>query len=396
VARRGGRQRRGDLIFVVRLVKVLFINQGRARSGSALGLIRVQQAIELGFPAAERDRIRLAFSIVPPFNAWQRVLTHRVPKTGWNDLLALRWHLMRSWLGRRAFARGVDAEAPDVVHISTVQVAMLLGRRLRHRPSVVAIDVPMTEWTKRQQGLEFDDPTPVNLRPLRALERRALEQAPRCVAWTETAAARARAIAPRADVRALHPGIDLDEFRPRDGDREEGPTRVLFVGGRWRDKGGPDLLEAIGDELGRSIVLDVVSPDPEVPTRPGITVHDTSAPGSPGTAELFRAADVLCLPTRLDGAPLVVVEALASGVPVISTPVGSIPELVGDCGEIVGVGDVPALAAAIRRLEDPARRDELSHRARARAEELYDARRNTPVLLRILEEAATEPARGRA
>jgi glycosyltransferase involved in cell wall biosynthesis len=373
-------------------VKILFLNQGRARSGSAFGLIRVQQAIELGFPATERDRFRLAFSIVPPFNRWQRLLTHRVPKTGWNDLLALRWHLMRSWLGRRAFLRGVDAEAPDVVHISTVQVAMLLGRGLRRRPSVVAIDVPMTEWTKRQQGLEFDDPTPMNLRPLRALERRALERAPRCVAWTETAAARARAIAPGAAVSALHPGIDLEEFRPRDGEREEGPMRVLFVGGRWRDKGGPDLVEAIGDELGRSIVLDVVSPDPDVPSRPGITVHDTSAPGSTGTAELFRGADVLCLPTRLDGAPLVVVEALASGVPVISTPVGSIPELVGGCGEIVGVGDVPALASAIRRLEDPARRDELARRARARAEELYDARRNTPELLRILEDVATPAA----
>ena len=58
-------------------------------------------------------------------------------------------------------------------------------------------------------------------------------------------------------------------------------------------------------------------------------------------AKLYRSADLLVLPSQGEGAPLTVMEAMASGLPVLATPVGGIPELVrdGETGWLVEAGD---------------------------------------------------------
>lgn len=67
-----------------------------------------------------------------------------------------------------------------------------------------------------------------------------------------------------------------------------------------------------------------------------------------GVAAHYDRADVFVLPTEYEGYGMVVAEALARGLPVISTPTGAIPDLVGDdAGILVPPGDVPALAAAL-------------------------------------------------
>jgi glycosyltransferase involved in cell wall biosynthesis len=73
----------------------------------------------------------------------------------------------------------------------------------------------------------------------------------------------------------------------------------------------------------------------------------------------LEQTDMLVLPSYAENLPMVILEAFAHGVPVISTPVGAIPEVVipERNGLLVDPGDVPALAAAIRRLiEEPALR----------------------------------------
>jgi glycosyltransferase involved in cell wall biosynthesis len=72
----------------------------------------------------------------------------------------------------------------------------------------------------------------------------------------------------------------------------------------------------------------------------------------------------------------VIVEAMASGLPIVASDVSAIPELLGDTGVIVPRGDAPALAAALRDLADqPAHRQRLGARARARARVCYSADR---------------------
>ncbi len=87
-------------------------------------------------------------------------------------------------------------------------------------------------------------------------------------------------------------------------------------------------------------------------------------------AALLRGATVVAYPSVYEGFGLVPLEAMAAGVPVVSTRAGAIPEVVGDAAELVDVGDVDALAGALAGLlGDEARRAELvaaGHLRRAR------------------------------
>ena len=91
-------------------------------------------------------------------------------------------------------------------------------------------------------------------------------------------------------------------------------------------------------------------------------------------AGLLPAFDVLLLTSRTEGVPVVILEALACGVPCVSTPVGGIREVLDDtCGRLEPVGDVKGLAAAVREiLLDRGLRSELSRSARSRAEKRLD------------------------
>jgi len=66
--------------------------------------------------------------------------------------------------------------------------------------------------------------------------------------------------------------------------------------------------------------------------------------------DLLRAADAVVVPSRWEGQPLAVQEALQAGLPVVATAVGGIPDLVGDAALLVPAGDAAALRDAIRRL----------------------------------------------
>ena len=169
---------------------------------------------------------------------------------------------------------------------------------------------------------------------------------------------------------------------------------MLFVGGRWEDKGGDDLVAALGDDLGRSVELDAVTPA-DVAPRPGLRVHRLG-PGDPELMDLRQQADLLALPSGADAAPWAVLEAMACGTPVLGSDVGGIPDMVGDeAGVLVPSGDRRALrAAALGLLADPARRAALGAGARARAERRYDARRQTRELVDLL--TALVPAAGAA
>lgn len=102
-------------------------------------------------------------------------------------------------------------------------------------------------------------------------------------------------------------------------------------------------------------------------------------------AELMRRSDVLVLPSvpmpngRKEGIPVVLMEAMASGLPVIATDMSGIPELVvdGKTGLLVAAGDPGALADALERLgSEPSLRARLSSAGRDYVETYFNLRRN--------------------
>ncbi|WP_084958397.1 glycosyltransferase family 4 protein [Thermoactinospora rubra] len=91
--------------------------------------------------------------------------------------------------------------------------------------------------------------------------------------------------------------------------------------------------------------------------------------------DLLAAATVVVCPSRWEGQPLSLSEALMAGRPVVATAVGGIPGLLGDAGVLVPYGDVEAMRAAVRRLTaDPDEAGRLARAAARRGGRLPDAR----------------------
>ena len=107
--------------------------------------------------------------------------------------------------------------------------------------------------------------------------------------------------------------------------------------------------------------------------------------------QVYRMADIFVLPsyptmTWQEQFGMVLIEALASGKPVISTMSGGIPEVLGDAGILIPSGDYFQLAENILRLmKDDNLRDALGKKALKIAEELYDAKKNGMQFKGILE-----------
>lgn len=91
-------------------------------------------------------------------------------------------------------------------------------------------------------------------------------------------------------------------------------------------------------------------------------------------AELLASADVFVLASLWEGNPLVVMEAMSAGKPVVATAVGCLPELVpASAGELVAPGDDAALARAMARLAgDPGRASAQGAAAQRTARERFD------------------------
>ena len=134
---------------------------------------------------------------------------------------------------------------------------------------------------------------------------------------------------------------------------------IVYVGRYDLRKGLAELLHAAAELLPTTpgLAVFLVGSGPDQPAlaslreRLGLerTVHFIPAVVSAGVAEWIAASDLVTLPSYMEGCPNVVVEAVASGRPVVATRVGGIPELIDDtCGRLVPSHDAPALAAALR------------------------------------------------
>ena len=152
-------------------------------------------------------------------------------------------------------------------------------------------------------------------------------------------------------------------------------VRITFLGQLGQRKGSADLLAALvslSQLPGWTATL--AGDGPVAETRKQVESAGLSArvhvPGWISTAQraaLLNQTDMLVLPSYAENLPMVVLEAFAHGVPVISTPVGAIPEVVlpERNGLLVEPGDVTTLAAAIRRLlETPDLRMRMGEAAR--------------------------------
>ncbi len=142
----------------------------------------------------------------------------------------------------------------------------------------------------------------------------------------------------------------------------DGRVRITFLGQLGPRKGTPQLLLALSQLRHRSDWRATIAGDGEIAETKAsaykLDIGDkVTVPGWLDTSEshnVLSNSDILVLPSFSENLPMVILEGLAYGIPVVSTPVGAIQEVIKHerNGLIVPVGDIQALADALSRLID--------------------------------------------
>jgi glycosyltransferase involved in cell wall biosynthesis len=364
-------------------VRVLFFNEGNL-GAHVMGQGQLAEAIQTGLPHAPDVQARFA-GLTPMGRVARAIATRPVEPLAHYDfaLRTLRWHAVQSLRARSTIGAELRQWPADVVHVHSQSIAFALRKRVAGAPVALSLDTTVADW-RSMPAWSSEQQHAIAIAPSLALEQRALERCSLALAWTDWTRRAAERAAPRARIIEHHPGLDLERYHPAPRRARE-RLKVLFVGGRFAEKGGEDLLDALADRLGETVELDLVTPA-ELAPRAGVNVHRLG-PSDPQLLDLQQQADLFCLPTYGDAVPWAVLEAMASGTPVLATRVGGIPDLLdgGRAGALVEHGDPRALREALDALLDGAeRRDELAARGRERCEQRYDARRQIPRLAELL------------
>jgi glycosyltransferase involved in cell wall biosynthesis len=361
---------------------------------------------------ADRDEAARTYSILPPrwgaligAHAW--ALATR--PAGWFRALGTAWRLARPGLRGKLWELFYFAEAGvvwrrcrrlgvDHIHVHFLNQAS--------DATIMAVAIEgrgRWTWSYTMHGPdEFLDRT-----SFRLAEKARSATAIACIsdfARSQTMAALPEDHWPKLEV--IHCGLDPDEYRrsapPREGDAG---GRVLFVGRLVEVKGPGVLLDALaalradGVEVEATLVGDG-------PSRAALerTIRElgleqaVTLAGYVGQDEIrrhYEAADVFVLPSFAEGLPVVLMEAMALELPVVTTRIAGIPELVEDgvSGFVVAPGRADLLAGAIRRLlDDPALRRQMGARGRERVVAEFDVRHIAPQLRDFFERVSGRDA----
>lgn len=205
------------------------------------------------------------------------------------------------------------------------------------------------------------------------------------------------------DLRVLYNGVDVSMFNPQGRVPESEPT-ILSVGRLVEKKGFHILLDAMAllkkDGLTPPcwILGDGEDREQLIHKQRELQLSNVEFLGMRNQDDVrsyMARASLMALPCIVgsdgnrDALPTVLLEALASGVPIISTPVGGVEEIAdhGKAGIIVPPGDPQSLAHEIKELlGSPARQQELAQSGRARAEHCFDLATNVRKLLTWFEQ----------
>jgi len=197
-------------------------------------------------------------------------------------------------------------------------------------------------------------------------------------------------------VRVVRPAVDLDRWRVRPPVAYEGPVRLVSVGRLVPAKGLDDLFAAVAilRGSGLDVTLTVIGDGPHRDplrlraARSGLDgAVDLVGRRTPDeVAAALAEAHLLVSPSWSEGISNGVLEAMASGVPVVSTDVGGMGEVITDGvdGWLVGAGRPDQLATAIRQaVEGPDHLAAVVANARARVESEFGLARQSAAWLAI-------------
>jgi glycosyltransferase involved in cell wall biosynthesis len=264
----------------------------------------------------------------------------------------------------------------DAVHVffSLPTGALLPFAGLRGIPVVVSL---------RGSDVPGYDPYNISMqrahRVLAPLTRWIWHRADRVVAVCESLGRLTAQTCPGLQYSVVPNGVDLRLFHPAEKAPRDGRIRCLAVARLVERKGLGELIRAFALLPRDRYELEIVGRGPdertlrELARRLGVAqeIRFSGSLDRAAVAQRYRDAHLFTLPSSAEAFGNVFAEALASGLPVVGTNVGGIPELIehGVNGLLVTPGNPQALAQAIQYLaDDPELRGEMSVRNRAKAE----------------------------
>lgn len=272
----------------------------------------------------------------------------------------------------RALARIIRSRRPTVVHThgyrSDVVAGIVAGSLGRPRVSTVHGFIGgdprgrLYERAQRRMLRRFEAVVAVSAPLVSQLEASGI--APQRIHLVRNAWKPSRPPFPREQARAA---LGL----------EDGGPSVAWVGRLSREK-APDVALRAFALVRSDAELSVVGEGPmmaelrALARNLGVSERVRFLGLREGMGGLMRAFDALLLSSHTEGTPMVLLEAMAAGVPIVATQVGGVPDLVGGFAELAPPGRPEALAAALSRvLSDPDRAADLARRAERRVAESF-------------------------
>ena len=241
----------------------------------------------------------------------------------------------------RDLIRAIAPIRPGLLHAHSSKAGILV------RAAGKILNIPVVYTA---HGLVFTDPTLPDLtrRLYRVLESWGSRRSAAVIVMTAPDLAFVRGAAPRTRAVLIPNGVAVGQ--PRHGRSWKRP-RVGFIGRFSAEKGLNVLIEAArsaaqwewiiaGDGPLQTVVAHAAARYPHITWKGWVE----------NTLDFFDTIDVLVQPSFKEGLPYTVLDAMAQGVPVVSTPVGGLPELVGgvDTSLLFPPGDAQALLQAVR------------------------------------------------
>jgi glycosyltransferase involved in cell wall biosynthesis len=283
----------------------------------------------------------------------------------WNDILAV-WEIHRL----------IKSYKPDIVHLNSSKAGVL--------GSFAAIGTK-TKIIFTAHGFVFNEPLGFAVKNFYlALEK--IASGYRDFIITVSDADRQSALDNKLiaanKISTIHNGLPAIDFLPKDRARQElrlDETKIIIgnTSNFYRTKGLDILIEAIGKlrgEIGDRCQFVIIGEGAER-NNLELRITDYGLKNSAillgkkeNAAVYLRAFDIFVLPSRKEGFPFALLEAMQAGLPIISTNVGGIPEALGDAGILIKPEDPQALAMAIQSLlSDVPKQKDFSQKALERA-----------------------------
>jgi colanic acid/amylovoran biosynthesis glycosyltransferase len=194
-------------------------------------------------------------------------------------------------------------------------------------------------------------------------------------------------------------GVDPAIFAPRPFNANPNPFRIISVGRLAPVKGHHILVSAVDRliQAGRNVQVRLVGDGPERASleedvrRRGLSANIVfeGSLNQDRVRALYRESDCFVLPSFAEGVPVVLMEAMATEIPCVTTWITGIPELIdnGTEGLLAPPSDDEAIAGCIARLmDDPDLRQRIGKAGRAKVVQKYDLRQNVERLARIFRE----------